>query len=125
MKLEAHEHYKTINVDLGDVYHGDMPLFEFKCIKGEMEYVAPGCGCTAVYLKKNGDAFGYLDINQAVGRNLSNGELFNVGVFKKGFTVYLKDDRPAYIKNAKGTQIPNPEKDQVYLTISGIAHEKN
>lgn len=120
MKKEANQYYKQINYDLGDVKHDEYPLFNYDRIQGDFVFVAAGCGgCTFPSLKSNGDVYGYININSAVGRDFNNGKIRNVGPFKKDMKVYLNDGKDLYIKNSKDVNIKNPEKDYVYLTITG------
>lgn len=120
MKQEANKYFDGIHIDLGDLKHGDYPLFEFKCILNAIEFSKAECGgCTYPSVKKNGDVYGYIDINAAVGRKFENPSERNVGIFQKSVKVYLKDGRESYITNEKGITMVNPEKDFVELTIAG------
>jgi len=120
MKKEANKFYKEIIYDLGDVRHDTYPLFEFEKIEGDFENVIPGCGgCTFPSIKSNGDVYGYININSAVGRDFKDGKKRNVGVFKKDMNVYLQDGKPMYIKNKKGINVKNPDKDYVSLILTG------
>lgn len=107
--------------DLGDVVHNSTPDFSFISLgTSPIESVKAGCGsCTHPRLQPNGDILGHINISNAIGRNVGGDNALRYGEFKKTMTVYIKDGKPLFLKNKKGNNVPNPEKQKITLTIMG------
>lgn len=121
MEINADTLYENNTFDLGDVKHNTTPNFEFKSRGVEpIENVKAGCGsCTHPRLQPNGDILGYINISNAIGRNIGGDNSLRYGTFKKSIRVYINDGEVIFTKNKKGNNVANPNKKSCLLFITG------
>ena len=115
--------FKNFVVSLGKTDIGSVhPLaYKFEGDHTMIEHVQPDCGCTAKpEVTEDSINLEFTDsVSDKVREDLKKkyGDLPQS--YNKGITVYMNDGEPLKVKNTKGLDIYNPNKQSVRLYING------